>query len=100
MASGVPIVGIPLQPEQDLNVHLAERQGMAIRLAPRLAGGAAMTNAVRALLGQPRYREQAMYVCSIVSRVDGASGAAAAICHYLAQQTGASPTPAALCPAS
>jgi UDP:flavonoid glycosyltransferase YjiC (YdhE family) len=99
MASGVPMVGIPLQPEQDLNVHLAERQGMAIRLAPRLAGGAAMTRAVRTLLDQPRYREAALRVQAIVARVDGASNAATVIRDYLAEQTGASPAAAVLCAA-
>jgi UDP:flavonoid glycosyltransferase YjiC (YdhE family) len=84
MASGVPMVGIPLQPEQDLNLLLAERQGMAVRLAPSLAGGVAMTKAVRTLLDQPRYREQAMRVQAIVSRVDGAAGAASAVRRFLA----------------
>jgi UDP:flavonoid glycosyltransferase YjiC (YdhE family) len=99
MASGVPMVGIPLQPEQDLNVHLAERQGMAVAMAPALAGSPAMTRAVRMLLDQPRYREQALRVQSIVSRVDGASGAASAIRHYL-EQAGARPAAATLCTVS
>ena len=99
MASGVPMVGIPLQPEQDLNVHLAERQGMAIGLAPSRARGPAMTGAVRRLLDQPRYREEAMRVRSLVSRIDGASNAAAAIRHYL-DQASAPPVAQALCSAS
>ena len=100
MASGVPMVGIPLQPEQDLNVHLAERHGMAIRLAPRLAGGAAMTSAVRALLDRARYRDQAMRVQAIVSRIDGAGNAAAAIRQYIEPQASASLATAAFCGAS
>jgi UDP:flavonoid glycosyltransferase YjiC (YdhE family) len=86
MASGVPLVGIPLHPEQDLNVHLAERQHMAIRLAPGLVGSATMTKAVRALLDGPHYREQALRVRSVVSAVDGARNAAEVIRRYLAQQ--------------
>jgi len=99
MASGVPMVGIPLQPEQDLNVHLAERQGMAIGLAPSRARGPAMTGAVRRLLDQPRYREEAMRVRSLVSRIDGASNAAAAIRRHL-DQASAPPVAQALCSAS
>jgi UDP:flavonoid glycosyltransferase YjiC (YdhE family) len=100
MASGVPMVGIPLQPEQDLNVHLAEQQGMAIRLAPRLAGGAAMTHAVRALLHEPRYRGQALRVQAMVRGVDGASQAAEAIRRRLAQPASESRSPAAVCATS
>jgi UDP:flavonoid glycosyltransferase YjiC (YdhE family) len=85
-ASGVPLVGIPLQPEQDLNVHLVERQGMALRVAPRHAGGPAMTAAVRRLLDGPGYREQALRLQSIVAKVDGAAGAARAIANDLAQR--------------
>ena len=96
MACGVPMVGIPLQPEQDLNVHLAERQGMAIGLAPSLARGPAMTEAVRKLVDQARYREEAMRVRSLVSRIDGASNAAAAIRHYL-EPASARPVAQALC---
>jgi UDP:flavonoid glycosyltransferase YjiC (YdhE family) len=85
MASGTPMIGIPLQPEQDLNVHCAERQGMALRLSPQAARGAALTRGVRALLEQPRYREQAQRVRALFAGVDGAVGAATAIRRYLVQ---------------
>src|SRR5262249_32090543 len=75
MASGAPFVGIPLQPEQDLNVHCAERQGAAMRLAPAQAGGAAMTAAVRVLLDDNRYRNQAQRLKALLARVDGAHNA-------------------------
>jgi UDP:flavonoid glycosyltransferase YjiC (YdhE family) len=35
MAGGTPLIGIPLQPEQDLNVFLLERRGAARRITPR-----------------------------------------------------------------
>lgn len=60
MASGTPLVGFPLQPEQELNVALAERLGMARRLPPREGGMPRTTEAVRDLLGElPRYRAAA-----------------------------------------
>ena len=37
LASGLPFIGIPLQPEQDANIVLAERQG-APRLPERVGG--------------------------------------------------------------
>lgn len=88
MASGVPMVGIPLQPEQDLNVHCAERQGMALRLAPAQAGRAAMTDAVRTLLRETRFRAQAQRIKALFAPIDGAANAAAAIRAYLAQREG------------
>jgi hypothetical protein len=45
-----------------------------------------MTRAVRALLEQPRYCEQALRVRALVSHIDGAANAAAAIRRYLAQR--------------
>lgn len=84
IASGVPLVGVPLQPEQDLNVHLAQRQGMAIRVPPQDVSGAAMTNAVRELLDQSSYREHANRLQAVVAQVDGPSAAAQAIRRYLA----------------
>jgi UDP:flavonoid glycosyltransferase YjiC (YdhE family) len=83
VASGVPLAGVPLQPEQDLNVHLVERQGMALSIPPQNASGAAMTNAVRRLVDQPGYREQASRLRTVVAKVDGPAGAAQAICRYL-----------------
>lgn len=95
VASGVPLVGVPLQPEQDLNVHLAQRQGMALRVPPQSASSPAMTNAVRRLLDQPSYRDEASRLRSIVSKVDGPAGAARAIRRYLAERRGVRGSPAA-----
>ncbi|HTT14086.1 MAG TPA: hypothetical protein VMG60_24735 [Burkholderiaceae bacterium] len=89
MASGVPMAGIALQPEQDLNVHCAERQGMALRLSPSAARGAALTHAVRTLLEHVRYREQAQRVRALVAAIDGAANAAATIRGYLGQANAA-----------
>jgi UDP:flavonoid glycosyltransferase YjiC (YdhE family) len=86
VASGVPLAGIPLQPEQDLNVHLVQRQGMAIRVPPQIASSTAMTDAVRRLLEQPSYRLQAGRLRSIVANVDGPGCAARAIVSYLAER--------------
>lgn len=85
MASGTPMVGIALQPEQDLNIHCAQRQGMALRLSSVAARGTALTHAARTLLDRPRYREQAHRVRALFAGVDGAANAAGAICRYLAQ---------------
>jgi UDP:flavonoid glycosyltransferase YjiC (YdhE family) len=82
-AAGVPLIGVPLQPEQDLNIARLEELGMAKRIALRHAGGPRMTAAVGELLAGPRYREAARRVRGWVAGVDGAAGAADAIMAYL-----------------
>jgi UDP:flavonoid glycosyltransferase YjiC (YdhE family) len=86
VASGVPLLGIPLQPEQDLNVHLVQKQGMALRVRPQDACGPATSEAVRLLLEQPGFRDHAKRLRDLVERVDGPAGAAHAIRRYLADR--------------
>jgi UDP:flavonoid glycosyltransferase YjiC (YdhE family) len=86
MASGTPLIGIPLHAEQELNVDLAVRQGMALALAPRHAPGQEMTAAVQRVLRDPAFRQQAQRVRSLYDGVDGADLAAQAICRELARR--------------
>jgi UDP:flavonoid glycosyltransferase YjiC (YdhE family) len=79
MASGTPLAGIPLHPEQELNVDLAVRQGMALAVAPRHAGTGRMTDAVRRLATQPPFRSAASRVRRLYEGIDGAARAAEAI---------------------
>lgn len=83
MASGTPFVGMPYHGEQELNVALAEKQGMAIRLSPALAGTPRMTEAVSRLLAEPGFRANARRVRGCYEGVDGADGCARAILDYL-----------------
>jgi UDP:flavonoid glycosyltransferase YjiC (YdhE family) len=84
MASGTPYVGIPLHPEQELNVALASRQGMAVAVAPRHCGSERMTEAVRRALDDPAFRQGAARARSAYWGVDGAANAADAIRAHLA----------------
>lgn len=92
MASGTPLVGVPLHPEQELNVAQAVRQGMAEAVAPRHAGGPAMTAAVRRVLASPEHQRQAQRVQALYQTVDGAGAAAEAILAHLKRR--AQPEPA------
>jgi len=83
MASGAPLVGIPLQPEQELNVDLAVRHGMGLAVAPRHAGTARLTEAVRRIVAEPSFREGAQRVKGWYEGVDGATNAARAIRAFL-----------------
>lgn len=84
MCCGTPLVAIPLHPEQELNVDLAVRQGMALAIAPRHAEGEKMTAAIRRVGSEPGFRHEAMRVKALYAGTDGAASAAAAITRFLA----------------
>ncbi len=83
MVSGTPLVGIPLQPEQELNVDLAVRHGMGLAVAPRHADTTRLTDAVRRVVSERSFRESAGRVRSWYAGVDGAANAARAIRSFL-----------------
>jgi UDP:flavonoid glycosyltransferase YjiC (YdhE family) len=85
MASGVPLVGIPLHPEQELNVDLAVRHGTGLAVAPRHAHSERLTAAVRRIVHEPAFAAQAQRVRGHYAGVDGAARAADAIRAYLAE---------------
>ena len=78
---------MPTNGEQELNVALAERQGMAIRLSPKLAGTAEMTAAVRRLLDEPAFRTSAARLQGHYANIDGAGAAADAILAWLGERS-------------
>ena len=81
MACGTPLLGIPLQPEQDLNVALVERLDAARHVAPhhlnRLAGTATK------MLHNRRHLEAAERIQKLYAAVDGPTQAAEAITRHL-----------------
>jgi UDP:flavonoid glycosyltransferase YjiC (YdhE family) len=79
MASGVPLMGLPLQPEQDLNVALIERRGAGLALAPRAAAGARVAELAGRLLSGDRYRRSAREISEVYAAIDGPGNAAEAI---------------------
>jgi UDP:flavonoid glycosyltransferase YjiC (YdhE family) len=88
LASGLPFVGIPLQPEQDANVAFVERQGAARRVAQRAAGTPVLTEAAQALLTDVRYRHRARHLQAVFEAVDGPGAAADAILTFLDGRNG------------
>lgn len=86
VASGIPFIGIPLQPEQDANVALVERQGAA-RLVPEHAVSTGLlTGRARELLADGRHRQSARRLQEIAGRVDGPGAAADAILELAGEQ--------------
>jgi UDP:flavonoid glycosyltransferase YjiC (YdhE family) len=86
MASGTPFVGFPLQPEQELNVALAARQGMAIAIGPRHADEAKVAQAVREIVAQPAYAQAAARTRQHYVHIDGAGRAADAVIAHLRER--------------
>jgi UDP:flavonoid glycosyltransferase YjiC (YdhE family) len=74
MASGTPLLAVPLQPEQTLNAVLVEKLGAARRLTP--AATATAAGLVRRMLDDDRYRRAAQRVKGWYDAVDGADLAA------------------------
>jgi UDP:flavonoid glycosyltransferase YjiC (YdhE family) len=85
MAAGTPIVGVPLQPEQDLNVALVERLGAARLVSQRNARTPKVAEAARAVLTDPSYRQAARRVQGLYDAVDGPANAAEAITEFAAE---------------
>lgn len=83
MASGTPVVGIPLHPEQELNVDLAARHHAGLAVAPRHVDTPRLTQAVQQLLTDPRHAAGARQTRAWYQAVDGAGNAARAIRRYL-----------------
>lgn len=83
MASGTPMIGFPFHGEQELNLALAERQGVAMRLAPRTAITSMLTQTVKHMLSDPEARRNAVRVRDLYVGVDGAANAAEAILSFL-----------------
>jgi UDP:flavonoid glycosyltransferase YjiC (YdhE family) len=83
MATGTPLLGLPLQPEQDLNLGLVERRGAARHLAPAHAGTGRLTRLARHMLREPRYRDAAQTIQRHYATLDGPAAAATAILDHL-----------------
>lgn len=86
MASGTPFVGLPYHGEQELNVAVAERQGVAIRMSPQAATTTALSSAIRRLLEEPSFATSAKGAAQRYAGVDGAARAAGAIVDALARR--------------
>jgi UDP:flavonoid glycosyltransferase YjiC (YdhE family) len=79
LAAGVPFVGLPLGPEQHLNVALAARVDAALAVPPHLAGTPELTRTARELLTTPRHLAGAERLREAFARADGPGRAADAI---------------------
>ena len=83
MAAGRPIVGIPLQPEQDANLAFLSRRGAAEILPLQDIGKGKLRGLVERVRG-PSYRAAAKEIQDAYLRLDGPDLSARAILDFLA----------------
>lgn len=67
---GVPFVGIGMQPEQELNIHLYKVFGCALQLPRKNLNPNTLRQAVLELLSNPSYKERAMAAKAILRAID------------------------------
>ncbi|HIY66518.1 MAG TPA: hypothetical protein H9830_09605 [Candidatus Agrococcus pullicola] len=87
-ATGIPFVGMGLQPEQTWNVRVCERRGNAIAVSPRHVSTTRFTDAVRRILADPGYRLTARSVKAEFAAEDGAAASARLIEASVARAAG------------
>lgn len=75
-ATGVPFVGMGLQPEQTWHVRACERRGNAIAVPPKHVSKPEFTDAVRRVLDDPGIRTAAAEVQAAYRGADGAAATA------------------------
>jgi hypothetical protein len=86
MAAGAPVIGIPLQPEQDANVHLLELKGAA-RLFPQgQIGRGRLPGIVREMLTNKSYANAARAIQAAYTERNGPALSATAILDHLGQR--------------
>jgi UDP:flavonoid glycosyltransferase YjiC (YdhE family) len=84
MASGTPVIGIPLQPEQEANLRWLEAAGAARSLPPKALGQGVLAGLVRETLATPCYRLGAQRIAAVYAQRDGPGLSAEAVLRYLA----------------
>lgn len=75
-ATGIPFVGMGLQPEQTWHVRMCERRGNALAVSPKDAAKPVFVEAVRRVLAEPSFRRVAAEVKEAYAHEDGAAASA------------------------
>lgn len=71
IAAGTPVIGVPLHPEQDFNVHLVARRGAGLAIAPGQLRTPMLRRAIGAVLNDVGYRHAAQQLKRWQDAVDG-----------------------------
>ena len=76
LASGTPVVGVGMQPEQEGNLECLVRQGIAIRIKKKRVTAQAVLAAVDTILADPEAKKKAVAFQHLVNCMDGPKGSA------------------------
>jgi UDP:flavonoid glycosyltransferase YjiC (YdhE family) len=71
IAAGTPVIGVPLHPEQDFNVHLVARRGAGLAIAPRQLRSPMLRRAIETMLADTGYQRAAQQLKRWQDAVDG-----------------------------
>lgn len=82
LASGTPLISLPLQPEQDWNGQVVERHGAGKRLSLKAAATSQLPALVQQMLRESSFRDNARRIQAIYAQLDGPGSAAEAIMRY------------------
>jgi UDP:flavonoid glycosyltransferase YjiC (YdhE family) len=86
MAAGTPLIGIPLHPEQDSNIHFLAARGAAKLLPLADIEDVRLRTMINDVLSKPRYRAAAKSVQASYAGRNGPELCAKAITEYLAKR--------------
>ena len=88
MAAGTPVIGIPLQPEQEANLAWLERAGAAQRLPAADVGRGILPGLMGRMIAEPSHKAAAMAISAHYARRNGPALSAEAILRFLADRRG------------
>lgn len=83
IASGTPIVGYAMQPEQQINLDNVALRGGAIRLPVHKWKSENIKRAVKEIISNFSYRENMKSLTKVINETDGKKNAAIAVWDYL-----------------
>jgi UDP:flavonoid glycosyltransferase YjiC (YdhE family) len=76
IASGTPVIGFPIQPEQNFNLRLLEQHGAGRCLSFWSLKAGRLRAAIEEVLGDGRYRREMLRLQGLQARLDGPTEAA------------------------
>jgi MGT family glycosyltransferase len=85
LAAGVPIIGIPTMHDQEFNLDRVESLGVGIHLSELRYRRADLVQAVRTVLSEKRYKDNARHYQAVLSRHNGPRTGAQVIDVFLQQ---------------
>lgn len=83
IASGTPIVGFAMQPEQQVNLDHIVAFGGAIRLPINRWKSKNIQKAINEISGSPQYKENIQRLQKVLQKTDGKKNAASAILNFI-----------------